>query len=248
LLHQLAIADAMATSPIAASNWRMGLIDQLVNKVKMLLTGDVVSAEPELNHFDIAVDESGIGLTLELDGDEIKVRVVAPDAPGLLASIAGLFSLHRLSVRSAKTKTVSTTAISQWQLQPLFGDAPTEEFLRSELRRGLTGAIDVAALLLERERSALQRNENPAAPKVLFPDASTTATVVEVRVHDGPAMLHRIAGAISKLGIDIVAAHISTLGASADDVFYLRNRSGNPLDTAEQQLVARAILDAISIR
>jgi [protein-PII] uridylyltransferase len=248
LLHQLAIADAIATSPIAASKWRLGLIDQLVNKVKMLLTGEVVSAEPELNHFDISLDHFGIGLTLEPDFDEVKVRVVAPDAPGLLALIAGLFSLHRLSVRSAKTKTVNATAFSQWQLQPLFGEPPTEEFLRSELRRALTGAIDVAALLLERERTALQRTENPAEPKVLFPDASTTATVVEVRVHDGPAMLHRITGAISTTGIDIVAAHISTLGASADDVFYLRNSNGEPLDAAEQQLVARAILGAISVR
>jgi [protein-PII] uridylyltransferase len=247
LLHQLAIADALATSPIAASKWRLGLIDQLVSKVTMLLTGEAISAEPELNHFDIAVDDIGIGLSLEPGTDEIKVRVIAPDAPGLLAVIAGLFSLHRLIVRSAKTKTVSTTAMSQWQLQPLFGDAPTEAFLRSELRRALTGAIDVSALLSERERTALQRIENLATPKVLFPQASTTATVVEVRVHDGPAMLHRIAAAISTTGIDIVAAHISTLGASADDVFYLRNSSGEPLTAAEQQQVARAILDAISI-
>jgi [protein-PII] uridylyltransferase len=246
LLHQLAIADAKATSAIAASKWRLGLIHDLVSKVSKVLAGEQLPSEPELID-DFANSSDQIGLSVEFDADQLLVKVSAPDSSGLLAVLAGVFSLHRLIVRSAKTRTISNRAISQWRLQPLYGDAPTEDLLRAEVRRAISGAIDVAELLAERERTSLHR---PAAaqPRVFFADASTSSTVVEVRAHDGPAILHRITAAISSVGIDIVAAHISTLGASADDVFYLRNKSGAHLSQEEQSQVARAILDAISIR
>jgi [protein-PII] uridylyltransferase len=247
LLHQLAIADAKATSAIAASKWRLGLINDLAVRVSKVLAGEQPPNEPELVD-DFAGADDQIGLSVEFDADQLLVKVSAPDSPGLLSVLAGVFSLHRLIVRSAKTRTISNRAISQWRLQPLYGDAPTEDFLRAEVRRAVSGAIDVAELLAERERTSLYRSEPIAQPRVFFADASTSSTVVEVRAHDGPAILHRITTAISSVGIDIVAAHISTLGASADDVFYLRNKSGAHLSQEEQGQVARAILDAISIR
>jgi [protein-PII] uridylyltransferase len=247
LLHQLAIADAKATSAIAASKWRLGLINDLAVRVSKVLAGEQLPNEPELIDDFVGADDQ-IGLSVEFDADQLLVKVSAPDSPGLLAVLAGVFSLHRLIVRSAKTRTISNRAISQWRLQPLYGDAPTEDFLRAEVRRAVSGAIDVAELLAERERTSLYRSEPIAQPRVFFADASTSSTVVEVRAHDGPAILHRITTAISSVGIDIVAAHISTLGASADDVFYLRNKSGAHLSQEEQGQVARAILDAISIR
>ncbi|MGB7980094.1 MAG: ACT domain-containing protein, partial [Candidatus Nanopelagicales bacterium] len=76
--------------------------------------------------------------------------------------------------------------------------------------------------------------------------ASRRATVLEVRAHDAPGLLHRIGTAIAGTGTDISAARVSTLGSEVVDVFYLVDRHGQPLDDALAQAVADAVSDALA--
>jgi [protein-PII] uridylyltransferase len=62
-----------------------------------------------------------------------------------------------------------------------------------------------------------------SGPVVLFDnEASSSATVMEVRAPDGRGVLYRIARAIATAGHDVVSAKVLTLGDEVVDTFYLR--------------------------
>ena len=63
--------------------------------------------------------------------------------------------------------------------------------------------------------------------------ARTSATVLEVRAHDRPGLLHRIGAALAAAGVDVRSARVSTLGSEAVDVFYVVGPDGDPLPAAE---------------
>jgi [protein-PII] uridylyltransferase len=162
--------------------------------------------------------------------------------------VAGIMSMHRLEVRSAVTTVVGDRAIEVWGVHPLFGDPPAVDRLREDIRRAILGQLDVSARLARRDESAMPA-EGPAAapPRVdIVTGASSRATVLEVRAHDAPGLLHRVCTAIAATGTDIAAARVSTLGSEVVDVFYLVDRHGNPLDEELAAAVAEGLSEALS--
>jgi [protein-PII] uridylyltransferase len=75
--------------------------------------------------------------------------------------------------------------------------------------------------------------------------ASATATVIEVRAHDRPALLHRIGAALAAAGVDVRSALVTTLGSEAVDVFYVVGADGDPLSAERAQSVALEVRAAL---
>jgi [protein-PII] uridylyltransferase len=81
-----------------------------------------------------------------------------------------------------------------------------------------------------------------APPRVtVLAGASATATVLEVRAHDAPGLVHRITSELAAEGISVRSARISTLGAEAVDVFYVVDPADRELDPAEANRVAKRV-------
>ncbi|WP_042373991.1 ACT domain-containing protein, partial [Streptacidiphilus neutrinimicus] len=105
-----------------------------------------------------------------------------------------------------------------------------------------------ARRLAERDAASPRRRGHVAPPPrvTVAPGGSASATVLEVRAHDAPGLLHRIGRALEGTGVRVHRARISTLGADAVDAFYLTDAVGQPLsDTAAAELarsVERALL------
>ena len=60
---------------------------------------------------------------------------------------------------------------------------------------------------------------------------------MELVAADRPGMLSKVGQAFIELGIDIDAAKIMTIGERAEDVFYISDEAGIPLDeSAKEQL------------
>jgi [protein-PII] uridylyltransferase len=74
---------------------------------------------------------------------------------------------------------------------------------------------------------------------------SQTATVLEVRAHDAPGLLHRIGLALSATSVTVRSARISTLGANAVDAFYVVGKDGSPLPEARAKEVAAQVEAAL---
>jgi [protein-PII] uridylyltransferase len=76
--------------------------------------------------------------------------------------------------------------------------------------------------------------------------ASERATVLEVRAHDAPALLHRVTRAIAAADVAITAARVATLGSEVVDVFYLVDRDGAPLTDGRASTVVVTVLGALT--
>ncbi|MGI9195969.1 MAG: [protein-PII] uridylyltransferase [Candidatus Nanopelagicales bacterium] len=240
LLHALTEADAAATGPAAWSEWKAGLIETLVAKVRATLAGEVV-VEPAVAETDTGLLQApGLQVSMESSPAATTVIVVADDRPGLLGDIAGVLALNRLEVRSADTRTVGARAISAWTVLPLFGEPPAVEQVRIDLERALSGSLDVAARLAARDR----RRVPAAAPaRVEFiSGAASSADVLEVRAHDEPALLYRLGRVLATTGASITAARVATIGSEAIDCFYVQCPDGSRLDSDDRARIVAAVL------
>ncbi|WP_369183089.1 [protein-PII] uridylyltransferase [Streptomyces sp. Y1] len=196
-------------------------------------------------------DEPGADPGAEPMGVELNLAV--PDRPGLLGTVAGVLALHRLTVRSASLRELDPVGagpvlLLAWRVAAEFGELPEAARLRADLRRALDGSLDVARRLAERDAAAPRRKGIPTPPPLVAVApavASATATVLEVRAHDAPGLLHRIGRALDGAGVRVRTAHVSTLGAEAVDSFYLTDPAGRPLAAQRAGEVAAAVRAAL---
>ncbi len=232
LMNALVEADSMATGPAAWSDWRRNLINDLVARSHAALAGTPHPEPPALTPEQLALaGMSGVQVTMEDLDDECTLTVAAPDRVGLLSLVAGVLSLHRLQVRAAKVTTLADRALQVWTVRPLYGDPPRVEQVADDIKRALEGTYDIAEKIAKRDAAyaSSERIVHPQARVDIAVGASDSTTVLEVRSHDAPGLLHRVTGAVASADAAIVGAKVATLGSDVVDVFFLVDRLGEPL-------------------
>jgi [protein-PII] uridylyltransferase len=181
-----------------------------------------------------------------------ELTVAALDRPGLFATLAGVLSLHGFNVFSAELFTWTNGAALDLFVvsEPPDSLFPGEAWARVQrsAHYALTGKLELEARLAERRNSPLAKASRPRyRPAVHVDNAeSDFYTRIEVKAGDRLGLLHDIARALHRLGLDIQLARIATSGGRIADVFYVRDAQGNGKveDPERLRAVEQALLEA----
>ena len=248
LLHALSISDGEATGKSAWSDWKAGLVSTLVGKCLAAMAGIKPVSQPDLVPTKSLVDDISITILSNENSaeslDNIEIEIIAKDQTGLLSAVAGLMTISRFNVRSAKTRTTNEIAVMRWIVElDANAQLPSAEKLTDQLKKALSGELDLGRKIEERNENYRKHPGIPTPPPVVFAanDLATNATIIEVRMHDRPGILFNVTRAISRFGVDIKSAIVSTLGAEAFDTLYVTDLEGQPLTGERAQLLATKV-------
>jgi len=256
LLAALTEADSRATGDSAWSEWKAGLIADLVAGVARVLDGQRPGPrddelEPELIAL---VDAMTAGEVIVRGHDDGRVVIVAPDRPGLFCQLSGLFAIQGLDVLAADLRSSANeadgagVAVDVFRVQPERGDEYDWDRFESNLAKVLDGRLALEPRIAERAhayKTAARRRagEEVTSEVTVHNDASDDASVIEIRTGNAIGVLYRLARAFVDLQLDVRHAKVQTLGDEVVDSFYVVDRHGAKI-TGDDQLgeLRRAVL------
>jgi [protein-PII] uridylyltransferase len=193
-----------------------------------------------------------------------ELTVVADDAPGLLAKIAGVLVAHRVDVLSATITSrqlpgdgatpARAEAVDVFVTRDRYGRPITDEKrwakVEEDLGRVLSGQVPVERVIEERrERGGLPERVVPAVATEIEVDNQVSAefSVVDVFTQDRPGVLYAITKTLAALELDIHLSKVATEAARVADVFYVREAAGGgKLSPARIEEVKQALEGALA--
>ena len=170
------------------------------------------------------------------------LTVVTLDKPYLFSNICGVLASEgadilrgqALTSRSGLVLDVFEFADGKHAVQPAE--------LNQLLKDVITGKVDIAARLAERQSEEGQR---PALPLLYFDnDSSHRYTILEIVADDVPGLLYRVSRALSSFGCEVDLVLISTGADKAIDVFHMR-KGGAKLADSDQLALTEHLERAI---
>ncbi len=183
-----------------------------------------------------------------------EVTVYTEDHPGLFSRIAGALALAGASIVDARIHTMTDgMALDVFWIQDANGgvfDAPHRlARLAALIEQALSGRLRLRSEIPKLVQGLVGKRMRAihVPPRVVIDNhASNTHTVIEINGRDRPGLLHDVTAVMSRAGLQIASAHITTYGMRAVDVFYVKDVFG--LKVENEQKLARlreALLAAI---
>lgn len=176
-------------------------------------------------------------LHIHIEHDEkrfvTEVTIITQDTPGLFTRLTGAITLAGANIIHAKIFTLKDgTAIDIFHLQDMAGNAFNRPSMLAKMavyiEQSQDGNLNLSQALAHRAKPYEGKLRQIQKEGVVFieNDASAVCSVIEIAASDRIGLLYDVASALTKLGLSIVTAHISTYGTQAADVFYVKDAFG----------------------
>jgi [protein-PII] uridylyltransferase len=253
LLHALTRADSLATGTSVWSDWKAGLLAELVSRCQETLHGKgftepepVTEQQRELVSAAVASGRGEVLITAE--GKVATVVLAVPAGTELLAPAAGVLALNSLEVHSAMLRGYDGGRAGVFTASPKFGSLPDAALMREQFARAVAGTLPLTQRIAAKERDYSGPPTAPAEAKILWFDDETSGpdtVVLELRAVDRIGLLFRVAGALRRCDAEVCWAKVATLGGAVVDSFAVSPRSG-VLDQTWRTRVEAAVLAAAS--
>ncbi len=179
-------------------------------------------------------------------GGGTRIFIYAADSPDLFARSVSELDRLGLSIHDARVITTDTGyTLDSYVVLDQDGELPAEGKRYAEIRAALTDAASregppsaPAARHVSRQRQHFR-----IEPRISFSDdPDNQRTVVEVMAADRPGLLARVGRAFSRCGVRLKNAKVATMGERAEDVFFITDEAGQPLQRPEQFAEVRQAL------
>jgi len=181
-----------------------------------------------------------------------EVTIYVADRLGLFSVLSGAFALAGADIVDARIVTLTNgMALDSFTIQDAGGAFERPDKL-ARLAAIIEHAIDAPA---DAGETALPAPAWPSrfevftvAPRVLIDNkASASHTLIEVNGRDRKGLLYRLTRAIADLKLQIVSAKISTFGARAVDVFYVKDQFGLKIEDEKRlKAIRESLLAALA--
>jgi [protein-PII] uridylyltransferase len=183
-----------------------------------------------------------------------EVTVYTGDHPGLFSQMAGAMALAGANIVDAKIITLANgMALDTFYVQDSEGgafDSPAKlARLSATIEQALSGSLRMGRELSSRKGKLPSRARVfTVPPRVLLDNTpSRSHTVIELNGRDRPGLLYDITAAMTRMGIQIASAHISTYGERVVDVFYVKDVFGHKIEhTRKIEQIRIALLAAMA--
>lgn len=205
-----------------------------------MLTFDAEAAARQLELLRLplapTLGQTGVRTAVHHAEEADEFIVIAPDRPGLFATVAGVLALRGLDVHDCEIFTRSDgVAVEVFRVMGAHGSVPDERWarLRSDIAGALDGTLDLDAALTTKAAQSKRRREGKRVrtPAQIVVDnaVSATHTVVEIHTQDRVGLLRLVTKALADEGCDLSLAKVATYGIQVVDVFYVRDLAGNKI-------------------
>lgn len=170
----------------------------------------------------------------ELNQDAVQIFVYTHDMANLFAATVAVFDQMDLNVQDARIITAKTGfSLDTYIVLDRHGTLLTDQSRRDEVTARLKYVLsqpNKAQNLTQRRIPRQLRHFNVPSEVNIKLDVVHQYNVVEVISLDRPGLLAQIGALFAKQNINIKTARIATLGERAEDVFFVTDTNGNPLD------------------
>jgi len=247
-------------SAVAIRETRSGALSRLLRKDRS--SGSVRKLWrqlPEHTFLRLTVDQlewcTEVVILSDNKDKQIAVRAVQPhgvsellvcvaDYDGLFASITNVLDEMGFNVMAARILTTRDgRSFDLFQLMDQHGRA-LSEVDADELVARLEAATSKGKIRTPVSRPLPRRLRHFVSdPQVKFEQpADHGGTVMELRCHDRPGLLSRLAAAMVQQKVQVHDARIATFGERVEDTFLLSNAEHQSLSAAEQQALTAALM------
>jgi [protein-PII] uridylyltransferase len=211
-------------------------------------TSYLATFKPEeiAEHLQIIRTDDQVTTLFHQSGSFTDVTFISRDAPGVLSKFCGVLTANDANILDAQVFTRHDgIVIDKFRVVEFVSHIPLSEELCGRIAHNIKeiteGRVEISKLM-ERHRMRWKRRTQPMNLNVRcdveFED-HPKFTIIDVYAPDTLGFLYRLTETISRLGLNITFAKISTRVDGIVDSFYLIDNDGKKLDNPERRRQAK---------